>query len=105
MGRRFQRTIEDFVCGDCGFPVQGTGYTNHCPRCLWSRHVDEMPGDRLSPCGGLMEPISVEVRGNTYRILHRCQKCGKEKWNQASPADDFDRLLAIAEGWGKQAHG
>ncbi|HEY4718945.1 MAG TPA: RNHCP domain-containing protein [Anaerolineales bacterium] len=105
MSRHFQRTIEDFVCGQCGFTVQGTGYTNHCPCCLWSRHVDVMPGDRQADCGGLMRPVAVEVKANGYRILHRCQICGAEKWNQASPADDFDRLVAIAELRGKHARG
>jgi hypothetical protein len=28
-----------------------------------------------------------------------------EKWNHASPQDDFSRLLAIAEMQGKQGHG
>lgn len=105
MSRRFQRTIEDFVCGHCGFEVQGTGYTNHCPRCLWSRHVDVMPGDRLADCGGLMAPVAVESKADAYRILHRCQICGTEKWNQASPGDDFDRLVMIAEMQGKQDRG
>lgn len=105
MSRGFQRTIEDFVCGHCGFAVQGTGYTNHCPRCLWSRHVDVMPGDRQAECNGLMEPVAVETKAGAYRVLHRCQICGMEKWNQASSEDDFDRLVELAELQGKQARG
>lgn len=105
MSRRFQRTIEDFVCGNCGFAVQGSGYTNHCPRCLWSRHVDLMPGDRQSACGGLMPPVAVSGPAAAYRILHRCQVCGAEKWNRASPEDDFDQLLEIARRQGKSAGG
>ena len=76
MSRRFQRRIEDFVCGHCGHAVQGTGYTNHCPRCLWSRHVDVMPGDRQAECGGLMAPVAVAGAADAYRILHRCEACG-----------------------------
>ncbi len=102
MSRHFQRTIEDFVCGHCGYSVQGTGYTNHCPRCLWSRHVDVMPGDRQEKCGGLMAPVSVGGTTGAYRILHRCQACGMEKWNQSAPEDDFEQLLAIAQSHGKQ---
>ena len=26
--------------------MKGNGYTNHCPKCLWSKHVDINPGDR-----------------------------------------------------------
>src|SRR3989338_8156335 len=44
--RRFQRTKEDFTCERCGFFVRGSGYTNHCPQCLWSKHVDVNPGNR-----------------------------------------------------------
>lgn len=105
MARRFQRTVEDFACGHCGLEVQGDGYTNHCPRCLWSQHVDVNPGDRLAGCGGLMEPVAIEGTPGTYRILHRCQLCSAEKWNQASPADDFDALLALAETQAKRTLG
>ncbi|MEK7061411.1 MAG: RNHCP domain-containing protein, partial [Patescibacteria group bacterium] len=43
----FVKKIEDFVCKVCGTKVKGTGYTNHCPNCLYSLHVDEeVPGDR-----------------------------------------------------------
>ncbi|HYC79501.1 MAG TPA: RNHCP domain-containing protein, partial [Candidatus Binatia bacterium] len=53
----FQRTPENFVCENCGTKVSGNGYTNHCPNCLYSKHVDNNPGDRLNKCHGLMEPI------------------------------------------------
>jgi hypothetical protein len=34
----------------------GTGHRDHCPSCLWSRHLDdERPGDRASECGGSTE--------------------------------------------------
>ena len=100
MFRRFQRRIEDFVCLNCGFAVQGSGYTNHCPRCLYSLHVDINPGDRLAACGGLMTPVAVSSKSNSYRILHRCVDCGYEKWNQAAPQDDFEQLLTIAREQG-----
>ena len=75
MPKKFQRTIEDFVCGNCGAKVKGNGYTNHCPVCLWSKHVDIHPGDRAEACGGLMEPIAVDLEREGYRITYRCQKC------------------------------
>lgn len=57
--KKFQRCTEDFDCGHCGFRVQGNGFTNHCPQCLWSAHVDINPGDRAATCRALMEPIAV----------------------------------------------
>ena len=65
----FQRRIENFVCENCGYEVAGTGYTNHCPKCLWSKHVDIHPGDRSAACGGMMEPIRVEGASPEYAIV------------------------------------
>lgn len=39
--KNFTRVIEDFICENCGTEVKGNGYTNHCPKCLWSKHVDK----------------------------------------------------------------
>jgi DNA-directed RNA polymerase subunit M/transcription elongation factor TFIIS len=93
----FTRRIEDFVCAHCGTEVQGSGYTNHCPKCLYSKHVDKDPGDRLEECGGLMEPIRIEGSAAEPRIIHRCQKCGIERPVKASAADDPDAILACAQ--------
>lgn len=86
----FQRTKEDFTCEQCGFEVVGNGYTNHCPKCLWSKHVDVHPGDRAATCGGMMEPVEVVLKGGEYNILHRCIVCGFEKRNKASKEDMFN---------------
>ena len=88
--KKFQRTKEDFTCEKCGFEVVGDGYTNHCPKCLWSKHVDINPGDRAATCQGLMEPVEVELKGGEYVILHRCIECGFEKKNKASKEDMFN---------------
>ncbi len=77
--------------------VKGTGYTNHCPNCLFSLHVDkEVPGDRLSNCGGLMEPIGVDMKHGQNIIIHRCQKCGKEMRNKASEKDNLEAILKLS---------
>ncbi len=96
MMRRFERTKEDFVCGNCGRAVHGNGYTNHCPKCLWSRHVDVNPGDRAATCGGLMEPIDAELKKGEWVILHRCVICGFERKNKTVPDDDFDAILKLS---------
>lgn len=96
MSRKFQRRIEDFFCEHCGEEVKGGGFTNHCPVCLWSKHVDINPGDREERCQGLMEPVAVERHKDSYRIRFRCVDCGIERWNKAAPEDDFEVLLAIS---------
>ena len=92
----FKKKQEDFVCQKCGFEVFGNGYTNHCPQCLWSKHVDIFPGDRAGDCGGVMEPVRVEKKGNEYTIIHKCQKCGLEKSNKAVKEDSFQMLVQVA---------
>ncbi|MEK7092901.1 MAG: RNHCP domain-containing protein [Patescibacteria group bacterium] len=92
----FQRRIEDFVCEHCGQRVQGDGYTNHCPKCLWSRHVDVEPGDRAEDCGGMMEPVRLEGSTPAYRIVHRCVKCGTERNNNVRKEDDPAALVALS---------
>ena len=94
--KKFQRTIEDFLCGHCGADVKGSGYTNHCPKCLWSKHVDINPGDRAAACGGMMRPVSVSESGGEYKILQRCAKCGFERHNKVIKEDDFDAVVALA---------
>jgi hypothetical protein len=90
----FKRKIEDFVCENCGEQVRGSGFTNHCPRCLWSKHVDVEPGDRASQCGGLMEPIEYCYSVSEKWVLHRCVVCGLEKKNKLN---DFDSLDALSK--------
>ncbi len=92
----FKRTREDFICEKCGTTVEGSGYTNHCPECLWSKHVDIFPGDRAEECGGMMEPVKVEKKGKEYIIIHKCIKCGLEKPNRAIKEDNFQMIIQVS---------
>ena len=94
--KKFTRTVEDFTCEKCGIEVRGTGYTNHCPSCLWSKHVDVNPGDRKSTCLGMMEPSSIKVESNEYKITHICTVCGHAKNNKSSPDDNFSIILRLS---------
>lgn len=75
--------------------MKGSGYTNHCPRCLRSKHIDINPGDRLALCGGIMEPKSIETNGGTQIIIHQCVQCNHQKRNKTSKEDDFNVILEI----------
>jgi len=75
----------------------GTAHRNHCPRCLWSLHLDDQPGDRRSGCGGHMEPVAVWVRrGGEWAVIHRCQKCGGFRSNRIAGDDNELALLSLA---------
>ena len=92
----FTRTVEDFTCEQCGIAVKGNGYTNHCPNCLWSKHVDVHPGDRASLCRGAMEPRSVWVVGGAEKIVHRCRRCGFIRQQEAAKEDAREALIALS---------
>ncbi|WP_150460728.1 RNHCP domain-containing protein [Nesterenkonia ebinurensis] len=96
-GREAENT--GFSCIRCGqeIPPHPAGsYRNHCPRCLWSRHVDVLPGDRAAGCGGAMEPVAVDHSGKKgYILLHRCTVCGAQDRNRLAPDDNMDAVIAV----------
>jgi RNHCP domain len=99
-GRR--RGPETFRCGRCRLDVPmravGSAHRNHCPNCLWSRHVDdERPGDRAADCGSLMEPIAITVRGDgEWVLVHRCTGCDVLHLNRTAGDDNPLLLLRVA---------
>ncbi len=99
---KFIARNDPFVCEQCGKQVEpiafGGSYRNHCPFCLFSKHVDgEIPGDRGNSCQGLMEPIGVTTRRTgEYVLVHRCLKCGFERLNRVAGDDDTELLTKIS---------
>ncbi|MBQ4084638.1 MAG: RNHCP domain-containing protein [Alphaproteobacteria bacterium] len=98
MPKLFTKKTEDFICEVCGTTVHGDGYTNHCPVCLTSKHVDNQPGDRLATCHGMMHATTLEVKGDSYILTHVCEKCNHTRKNKSAPKDSFKALLALSEG-------
>lgn len=96
MTSRFKKVDEDFVCGNCGQKVSGDGYTNHCPACLWSKHVDNFPGDRSADCGGMMRPIGLDLSSKEEDIIHRCEVCRHEKRNKVQKGDDREAIISLS---------
>jgi len=94
--KKFQKRIEDFVCGHCNKRIKGGGYTDHCPYCLWSRHMDINPGDRDCECQGIMKPMGVEVKKGKWILHYRCQKCGFKFKVKTGPDDNFEEILKLA---------
>ncbi len=91
---------DDFICLHCGYAVSswawGTRHRNHCPHCLWSRHVDMRPGDRACLCKGAMEPIALwQKTDGELMIVHRCRTCGMIKANRSAGDDDLDILRTL----------
>ncbi|MDP2091351.1 MAG: RNHCP domain-containing protein [Candidatus Gracilibacteria bacterium] len=90
----FKMINESFKCENCEKEIsehpEGSA-RNHCPFCLYSKHLDEdYPGDRASKCHGLMKPIDIDYKKNKGNMIkHKCAKCGKEILNKVAPDDEF----------------
>ncbi|MBQ8234674.1 MAG: RNHCP domain-containing protein [Bacilli bacterium] len=97
--KRFNMVDEDFICDNCGYSVSKLGYTarDHCPICLYSKHVDIMPGDRANSCLGLLKPIGILKFKNTYKILYRCNKCNMEHKNIMANDDNMDLIIELSK--------
>ena len=96
---RFTKIDEDFICENCGSKVSKLGYTcrNHCPVCLYSKHVDINPGDRQEECHGLLEPIGLEMSNKKgYVIIFKCKKCGAIRKNKAAEDDNMDKIIELS---------
>jgi hypothetical protein len=76
----------------------GSAHRNHCPNCLWSRHLDDdSPGDRAADCASLMEPIAISVRGDgEWVLVHRCTGCDTLHLNRTAGDDNPLILLRLA---------
>lgn len=95
----FNELDEGFICESCGKKVDPLGYTSrdHCPYCLYSKHVDINPGDRENSCKGLLKPIGIEKYKDTYKILYECEKCHKHHKNIVAKDDDMNRIIEISK--------
>lgn len=97
--KRFTMRDEEFICENCRNKVSPLKYTarDHCPYCLYSKHVDIMPGDRENDCQGLLKPIGIEKFKDTYKILYKCEKCHKLHKNIMAKDDNMDLIIELSK--------
>jgi len=103
-----------FQCEHCDCWVSkdqfiGTHHRNHCPFCLWSKHVDwQSSGDRRANCRGAMEPLGLTFKKEgvdkygrpkqgELMLIHRCQKCEDFSINRLAADDQTQKVLALFE--------
>ncbi len=96
--KKFKMIDEEFICENCGRKVETLKYTarDHCPYCLYSKHVDINPGDRKNTCLGVLVPFSVEKFKKGFKIIYKCQKCGQIKKNIMAIDDDMDMVIKLS---------
>ncbi len=96
--KKFTMKDENFICENCGQSVEKLNYTarDHCPYCLYSKHVDIFPGDRQNTCQGLLKPIGIEKFKDTYKILYKCKKCNQNHKNIMANDDDMELIISLS---------
>lgn len=97
--KKFNELDEGFICENCHKKVNKLNYSSrdHCNYCLYSKHVDINPGDRLNECRGLLKPIGIEKYKDTFKIIYRCEKCRKTHKNIMARDDNMDMLIKISK--------
>jgi hypothetical protein len=96
-----RRSPGTFRCRNCGLDVAmqapGTAHRNHCPHCLWSRHVDDVPGDRAAGCDAAMEPVGISSRRDgEWAVVHSCRGCRTVHLNRIAGDDNPLMLMQLA---------
>lgn len=96
--KNFTMRNEDFICEHCKKEVKKSTYTarDHCPYCLYSKHLDIMPGDRLNNCKGLLKPIGIEKFKDTFKIIYECEKCRQTHKNIMEKDDNMDLIIKLS---------
>ena len=96
--KKFNMIDEDFICENCNKEVHKLNYTarDHCPYCLYSKHVDINPGDRMNNCKGLLKPVGIEKFKDTYKILYKCEKCNELHKNIVAKDDNMDLIIELS---------
>lgn len=96
--KKFNMVDESFICLNCGKEVKKLEYSarDHCPFCLYSKHVDINPGDRANTCQGMLEPIDIEKFKNTFKIIYKCKKCNEMHKNIIAMDDDMDLIIKLS---------
>ena len=97
--KKFTMRDENFICENCGKMVEKLNYTarDHCPYCLYSKHVDINPGDRLNTCLGLLKPVGIEKFKKSYKIIYRCLRCGMIHKNIMANDDNMDIIIELSK--------
>lgn len=94
----FMKNDECFICENCNKEVTPLKYTSrdHCPYCLFSKHVDINPGDRLNSCNGMLKPIGIEKYKDTYKIIYKCLRCRELHKNIIANDDDMNLIINLS---------
>lgn len=96
--KKFQKNNQDFICIKCSKFVSKhpTTSRDHCNFCLYGRHVDINPGDRLNGCKGVLKPIGIKSNNKKTQIVYDCERCLERVYCIASEDDDRNKLIDLS---------
>jgi hypothetical protein len=113
MKKGFLDINADFKCIHCRHHIStntalsGVINRNHCPYCLYSRHMDlYRAGDRLSACKGAMKAVGLTLKKTNKKygsaqgelmLVHCCEECGKLSINRIAADDIAEHIYAVYE--------
>jgi hypothetical protein len=109
-------TFGEFKCIHCktvvtvDMGVSGVINRNHCPYCLWSKHLDLFEsGDRLAACKGAMKPVGLTIKKTRKKygsekqgemmLIHQCVECGRVSINRIAADDISDNVMDVYRQW------
>ena len=114
-GLRLSRYFDSgFHCNHCQAYIStdamlsGVQNRNHCPYCLWSRHLDLYEaGDRLAACKAVMKPIGLTQKQTRKKytsrqpgelmIIHLCIECSSVSINRIAADDEVRTIREVFE--------
>jgi hypothetical protein len=50
----------------------------------------------MNECGGALEPIGLQRKGDKTQIVYRCRKCREQVFNLVAPDDDAELIAELA---------
>jgi DNA-directed RNA polymerase subunit RPC12/RpoP len=88
---------QNFICENCRehVPIHPSSSRDHCNYCLYGKHVDINPGDRLNNCKGKLEPIGIEIKNGKERIVYKCMNCQKQVKCITAPDDNKKEIQKL----------
>ncbi len=97
--KKFLKNNKQFLCENCSQLVllHPTSSRDHCNHCLWGKHVDINPGDRMNQCRGMLRPIGYENINRKEKIIYECIKCKKRVKCIVAPDDNREVIVILAE--------
>ena len=92
-----KKNNQSFYCENCSQLVEPhpKSSRDHCNKCLYSKHIDIIPGDRENKCCGLLKPIGIKLTPKK-QIKYLCNKCNEPRYCVIAPDDSIEEIIKLS---------